>query len=103
MTSNISPQARKRLDASAIASREAGLHKDLSRSQLIMIGLGGALGTGLFTGRGVGIRFAGPAGMVSYRFPAIAAVAILFSLSERGGMHPTAGSFGTYAEIYLNP
>src|SRR5580698_9289291 len=103
MTLNISPQARKRLDASAIASREAGLHKDLSRSQLIMIGLGGAIGTGLFMGSGVAIGYAGPAVILSYAIAAIAAVAIVFSLSEMAVMHPTAGSFGTYAEIYLNP
>src|SRR5258708_39084311 len=28
---------------------------------------------------------------------------MVFSLSEMGVVHPTAGSFGTYAEIYLNP
>ncbi len=91
------------MDASAIASREAGLHKDLSRAQLIMIGLGGAIGTGLFMGSGVAIGYAGPAVIVSYAIAAIAAVAIVFSLSEMAVMHPTAGSFGTYAEIYLNP
>jgi amino acid transporter, AAT family len=90
-------------DASAIAGREAGLHKDLSRAQLVMIGLGGAIGTGLFMGSGVAIGYAGPAVIVSYAIAAIAAVAMVFSLSEMAVVHPTAGSFGTYAEIYLNP
>jgi L-asparagine transporter-like permease len=41
------PQSeRAAADASAIAAREAGLHKDLGRAQLVMIGLGGAIGTG---------------------------------------------------------
>ncbi|HUE10511.1 MAG TPA: amino acid permease [Steroidobacteraceae bacterium] len=91
------------MEASAIAGREAGLHKDLSRSQLVMIGLGGAIGTGLFMGSGVAIGYAGPAVIVSYAIAAIAAVAMVFSLSEMAVVHPTAGSFGTYAEIYLNP
>ena len=91
------------MDASAIVRREAGLHKDLTRSQLVMIGLGGAIGTGLFMGSGVAIGYAGPAVMLSYAIAAIAAVAMVFSLSEMAVMHPTAGSFGTYAEIYLNP
>jgi L-asparagine transporter-like permease len=91
------------VEASAIAGREAGLHKDLSRSQLVMIGLGGAIGTGLFMGSGVAIGYAGPAVIVSYAIAAIAAVAMVFSLSEMAVVHPTAGSFGTYAEIYLNP
>ena len=91
------------MDASAISNREAGLHKDLTRPQLVMIGLGGAIGTGLFMGSGVAIGYAGPAVMLSYAIAAIAAVAMVFSLSEMAVMHPTAGSFGTYAEIYLNP
>jgi AAT family amino acid transporter len=91
------------VDASAIVSREAGLHKDLTRAQLVMIGLGGAIGTGLFMGSGVAIGYAGPAVILSYAIAAIAAAAMVFSLSEMAVMHPTAGSFGTYAEIYLNP
>jgi len=98
------PQSeRAAVDASAIAGREAGLHKDLSRAQLVMIGLGGAIGTGLFMGSGVAIGYAGPAVIVSYAIAAIATVAMVFSLSEMAVVHPTAGSFGTYAEIYLNP
>jgi L-asparagine transporter-like permease len=91
------------VEAAAIASREAGLHKELSRSQLVMIGLGGAIGTGLFMGSGVAIGYAGPAVILSYAIAAISAAAMVFSLSEMAVMHPTAGSFGTYAEIYLNP
>ena len=91
------------VNASAIAGREAGLHKDLTRAQLVMIGLGGAIGTGLFMGSGLAIGYAGPAVILSYAIAAIAAVAMVFSLSEMAVVHPTAGSFGTYAEIYLNP
>ena len=91
------------MDSSAIAGREAGLRKDLSRAQLVMIGLGGAIGTGLFMGCGVAIGYAGPAVILSYAIAAIAAMAMVFSLSEMAVVHPTAGSFGTYAEIYLNP
>ena len=69
-------------DASGITSREAGLHRDLSRAQLVMIGLGGAIGTGLFMGSGVAIGYAGPAVVLSYAIAAIAAVAMVFSLSE---------------------
>jgi amino acid transporter, AAT family len=68
-----------------------------------MIGLGGAIGTGLFMGSGLAISYAGPAVVLSYAIASLAAVAIVFSLSEMAVVHPTAGSFGTYAEIYLNP
>ena len=91
------------MDAATVANREAGLHKALSRAQVIMIGLGGAIGTGLFMGSGMAIGYAGPAVVLSYAIAGFAAVAIVFSLSEMAVVHPTAGSFGTYAEIYLNP
>src|ERR1700691_969838 len=98
------PQSeRAAVEAATIASREAGLHKDLSRPQLVMIGLGGAIGTGLFMGSSVAIGYAGPGVILSYAIAAIAAVAMVFSLSEMAVVHPTAGSFGTYAEIYLSP
>jgi L-asparagine transporter-like permease len=91
------------MDKSAVADRESGLNKALTRSQVVMIGLGGAIGTGLFMGSGLAIGYAGPAVVVSFAIAALAAVAIVFSLSEMAVVHPSAGSFGTYAEIYLSP
>jgi L-asparagine transporter-like permease len=91
------------MDQSGIATRESGLHKELTRAQVVMIGLGGAIGTGLFMGSGLAIGYAGPAVVLSYAIASLAAVAMVFSLSEMAVVHPTAGSFGTYAEIYLHP
>src|SRR5499425_387109 len=91
------------MDQSGIATRESGLHKELSRAQVVMIGLGGAIGTGLFMGSGVAIGYAGPAVVLSYAIAGLVALAMVFSLSEMAVMHPTAGSLGIYAEIYLNP
>jgi amino acid transporter, AAT family len=86
-----------------IIAREQGLQKGLSKAQVVMIGLGGAIGTGLFMGSGIAINYAGPAVIISYMIAAFAAVAMVLSLSEMAVVHPTAGSFGTYAETYLNP
>jgi len=68
-----------------------------------MIGLGGAIGTGLFMGSGLAIGYAGPAVILSYALAGFVALTVVFSLSEMAVVHPTAGSFGTYAETYLNP
>ena len=84
------------------AEREAGLHQGLNRAQITMIGLGGAIGTGLFMGSGIAIGYAGPGVLVSYLIAGFIAVVMVFSLSEMAVVHPTAGSFGTYAEMYLN-
>jgi amino acid transporter, AAT family len=91
------------MDAKAISEREKGLHRGLSKTQIVMIGLGGAIGTGLFMGSGIAIGYAGPAVIVSYALAGFVAVVMVFSLSEMAVVHPTAGSFGTYAETYLNP
>lgn len=86
-----------------ISEREQGLHRSLSKAQIVMIGLGGAIGTGLFMGSGLAIGYAGPAVILSYALAGFVAVVMVFSLSEMAVVHPTAGSFGTYAETYLNP
>lgn len=91
---------RPTLDA---ATREAGLKASLSRGQVVMIGLGGAIGTGLFAGSSLAIGYAGPAVIISYLIAGFAAMVMVFSLSEMAATHPAAGSFGVYAETYLNP
>lgn len=91
------------MDDDAIVGRELGLRRSLTQRQLTMIGIGGAIGTGLFMGSGIAIGYAGPGVLVSYLIAAAIAVIVMFSLSEMAVMHPTAGSFGTYAEKYLNP
>jgi L-asparagine transporter-like permease len=86
-----------------ITARESGLKKSLTRAQVTMIGLGGAIGTGLFAGSALAIGYAGPAVLISYAIAGFAALVMVLSLSEMAAMHPTAGSFGVYAETYLNP
>lgn len=84
-----------------LVERESGLHRGLSKGQLTMIGLGGAIGTGLFMGSAIAISYAGPAVIISYVIAAAIAVIMMYSLSEMAVAHPTAGSFGVYAEKYL--
>jgi AAT family amino acid transporter len=92
-----------RVEKTVIVDREAGLHKGLTQKQVVMIGLGGAIGTGLFMGSGIAIGYAGPSVLISYAIAGFIAVVMVFSLSEMAVVHPTAGSFGAYAEAYLNP
>jgi L-asparagine transporter-like permease len=89
--------------ADELIAREHGLRRALTPRQLTMIGLGGALGTGLFMGSGIAIAYAGPGVLVSYVIAAFIALAVMYSLSEMAVAHPTAGSFGTYADLYLTP
>jgi L-asparagine transporter-like permease len=68
-----------------------------------MISLGGAIGTTLFLSSGIALGYAGPSVLVSYAIAGFIAVVMVFSLSEMAVAHPAAGSFGVYAEAYLNP
>lgn len=92
-----------RADTDNPGEREGGLRRGLGKAQVVMIGLGGAIGTGLFMGSGLAVGYAGPAVIVSYALAGFVALVMVFSLSEMAVVHPTAGSFGTYAETYLNP
>lgn len=83
--------------------REQGLHRGLTRGQLIMIAIGGAIGTGLFLGSAFAIEIAGPAVLVSYAIGGLVALLLIGCLAEMTVAHPTAGSFGLFAEIYIGP
>src|SRR6266851_395390 len=79
------------------------LSRQLTSGQLSMIAIGGAIGTGLFLGSSLAVRVAGPGVIVSYLIGAVIALLFMGALSEMAVAHPTAGSFGVYAEMYLNP
>src|SRR5579859_7908250 len=86
-----------------ILAREAGLQRQLTRRQLSMIALGGAIGTGLFLGSAISVHLAGPGVILSYTAGAGIALLLIWALAEMAVAHPVAGSFGVYAEIYLHP
>jgi amino acid transporter, AAT family len=82
---------------------EQGLARKLSDPQMSMIAIGGAIGTGLFLGSALAVRTAGPAVILSYLFASGVALLLMYCLCEMAVAHPTAGSFGVYADLYLSP
>ena len=82
---------------------EAGLSQGLGRGQIVMIGLGGAIGTGLFAGSTLALNAAGPGAVLSFAIAGFIALTVVLSLCEMAVAHPAAGSFGVYAQAYLNP
>jgi amino acid transporter, AAT family len=91
------------ISAAAAQQRERGLRRSLSQRQLTMIGIGGAIGTGLFMGSGLAVGYAGPGVLLSYAIAALIALIVMYSLSEMAVADPVVGSFGSYAEIYISP
>jgi AAT family amino acid transporter len=82
---------------------ESGLLKQLSAGQMAMVAVGGSIGTGLLLGSGAAVQIAGPAVIVTYVVGAFLAWIVTNALGELASAHPAAGSFGIYAELYLNP
>ncbi|MFE3068055.1 amino acid permease [Streptomyces sp. NPDC059247] len=78
-----------------------GLVRSLTHRQTTMIGLGSALGTGLFLGSGSAMSVAGPAVIVSYAIGAVLVAIIAVLLGEMSAAHPVQGSFGAVAHRYL--
>jgi AAT family amino acid transporter len=79
------------------------LSRQLTAGQIGMIAIGGAIGTGLFLGSSLAVHIAGPGVILSYLIGAAIALLFMGALSEMAVAHPTAGSFGVYAELYLHP
>lgn len=82
---------------------QGGLERSLSHGQMTMIGLGLAVGTGLFLGSGGAIKIAGPAVIVSYAIGSLIAAIIGACAGEMAVRYPVRGGFGTIAAKFLGP
>lgn len=78
---------------------DADLGKGLKVRHLTMMGLGSAIGAGLFLGTGVGINAAGPGVLLSYLAAGIIVVLVMTMLGEMAAARPASGAFSTYAEM----
>lgn len=67
-----------------------------------MVAIGGAIGTGLLLGSGAAVHTAGPAIILTYILGAFVAISVGMALGEMSSLHPAAGAFGIYAEMYLS-
>lgn len=82
----------------------APLKRAMSTRHLVMISLGGAIGTGLFLGSGEVIAQTGPIGAIfSYFLGGVIAYMVMLCLGELAVHMPESGSFGTYATKYIGP
>ena len=80
------------------------LKRAMSTRHLVMISLGGAIGTGLFLGSGEVIAQTGPVGaIIAYIFGGLIAYMVMLCLGELAVHMPVSGSFGAYAKQYIGP
>ncbi len=75
-----------------------GLGHSMKPRQLTMMGLGSAIGAGLFLGSGAGIHAAGPAVLISYLVAGSLIIVVMWALGEMAAANPNSGAFSVYAE-----
>lgn len=83
-------------------------HQQLNRSMksrhLLMLSLGGVIGTGLFLNVGYTINQAGPGGaLIGYLFGGLILFMVMNCLGELAVYMPVTGSFQTYATRFISP
>lgn len=95
--------------ATQASSRESEPDRDVQQPKrgfrtrhLTMMGLGSAIGAGLFLGSGAGVAAAGPAIMVSYALAGVLVLLVMRALAEMVSARPSTGSFATYASQALS-
>ncbi len=84
------------------ADPEQGLRHQLSAGQMAMVAVGGSISTGLLLGSAAAMQIAGPAVILSFALAAFINWTVAMALGELASMHPAAGSFGVYGDLYLN-
>ena len=85
-------------------SETKALKRAMGTRHLVMLSLGGAIGTGLFLGSGEVIAQTGPvAAIIAYILGGLIAYMVMLCLGELAVHMPVAGSFGAYAQKYIGP
>ncbi|MFC7441645.1 amino acid permease [Laceyella putida] len=80
------------------------LRRDLKARHLMMIAIGGSIGTGVFLASGSAIQQAGPGGaLIAYLAIGLMVYFLMSSLGELATYMPVSGSFSTYASRFVDP
>ncbi|MDN4527155.1 S-methylmethionine permease [Fictibacillus fluitans] len=80
------------------------LQRKMKARHLVMLSLGGVIGTGLFLSTGYTIQQAGPFGTIlSYLVGALVVYLVMLCLGELSVHMPETGAFHTYATKFIGP
>ncbi|EHA55282.1 hypothetical protein MCOR27_004797 [Pyricularia oryzae] len=82
----------------------ADLKRRLATRHLMMLGVGGTIGTGLFIGTGSAIAKAGPAGcLLAFIWVGTLVYSVMVGLAEMATYMPVTGGFTVYASRFVDP
>ncbi|WP_091421746.1 amino acid permease [Arthrobacter sp. OV608] len=83
---------------------EPGLRRSMGPRHLVMIAMGGVIGSGLFLGSGYTISQAGPLGaVIAYLVGAFVVYLVMACLGELAIAYPVSGAFHIYAARSIGP
>lgn len=83
-------------------TKDSGLHRSLSFWDLLFMGLGAIVGTGIFVITGItAAELSGPAVILSYLVAGISCIFVALSYTEVASMIPTSGSVYAYSYVSL--
>ncbi|KAH6695633.1 proline-specific permease [Plectosphaerella plurivora] len=86
------------------STEDRDLRRGLQQRHLSMLGLAGAIGTGLFLGLGGSIQTGGPLGaLLGYATVGLVVCAVQFALGEVAALLPVTGAFVRHAEFLVDP
>lgn len=91
---------RKSFESIKELGKTSGLSKNLGAFDLILLGLGAIIGTGVFVITGlVAAKYSGPAVMLSYAIAGGTCIFVALAYTELATMLPTSGSIYTYSYV----
>ncbi|OLL26405.1 Lysine-specific permease [Neolecta irregularis DAH-3] len=83
---------------------QAELHRQLESRHMLMLAVGGTIGTGIFLSAGVAVAIAGPgAALLSYILVGIFVYGVVIMLGEMSSLIPTSGGFATFGDRFVDP
>ncbi len=92
----------KKIDELIASAEKKGLKKTLGASDMVMLGVGCIIGTGIFVLTGVAAaKYAGPGIMLSFVLSGLACAFAALAYAELASMVPVAGSAYTYSYAAL--
>ncbi|WP_411266187.1 amino acid permease [Arthrobacter sp. AFG7.2] len=88
----------------ATQQQESGLRRSMGPRHLVMIAMGGVIGSGLFLSSGYTISQAGPLGaVIAYLVGAFVVYLVMACLGELAIAYPVSGAFHIYAARSIGP
>ena len=91
---------KKSFESVRDAGNTSGLAKTLTAYDLVLLGLGGIIGTGIFALTGfVAAKYSGPAVMLSYAIAGVVCIFVALAYTELASFLPTSGSVYTYSYV----